>query len=152
MSQRTESKVDSTARSWVPPGIFHHVGFVVGSIENDVHSFAESLVAEWDGQIIHDPLQQVRVSFLRSKRSPADPLFELIEPVGKDSPVTTFLERRGGLHHICYLSENLDAELETCRARGSLVVRAPVPAAAFGGRRIAWVYTKNKLLIEYLER
>jgi hypothetical protein len=23
---------------------------------------------------------------------------------------------------------------------------------AFGGRRIAWIYTKNRLLIEYLER
>jgi hypothetical protein len=32
------------------------------------------------------------------------------------------------------------------------VVKNPLPAVAFGGRRIAWVYTPEKLLVEYLER
>lgn len=63
-----------------------------------------------------------------------------------------FLKKGGGLHHLCYETANLDRQLESARACGGLVTRMPLPAIAFGGRRIAWVYTRNKLLIEYLER
>ena len=72
-------------------------------------------------------------------------------PVGKDSPVGKFLERGGGLHHVCYQVRNLEEQLRLSREKGALVVREPAPAVAFAGRRIAWVFTKAKLLIEYLE-
>ncbi|HET7207537.1 MAG TPA: VOC family protein [Terriglobales bacterium] len=143
--------MSSIALSWSPQGSFHHVGFVVSSIQNTIQQFMQSLKAEWDRDIVHDPLQQVSVTFLRGQ-NPADPLFELIEPAGEQSPVMSFLKRGGGLHHVCYLSDDMENELATCRQQGTLVVKPPLPATAFGGRRIAWVYTKNKLLIEYLER
>jgi methylmalonyl-CoA/ethylmalonyl-CoA epimerase len=141
----------SIALSWAPQGTFHHVGFVVASIQNSVKGFAETLEAEWDGVITHDPNQAVRVAFLRSK-SASDPLFELVEPAGEKSPVIPFLKKGGGLHHLCYEVADLEKQLELSRSKGGLITRAPMPAEAFGGRRIAWVYTRSKLLIEYLER
>jgi methylmalonyl-CoA/ethylmalonyl-CoA epimerase len=99
----------SIALSWAPQGSFHHVGFVVASIQNSVKGFAESLEAEWDGVITHDPNQVVRVTFLRSK-SAADPLFELIEPAGEKSPVIPFLKKGGGLHHLCYEVPELEKQ------------------------------------------
>ena len=143
--------MDSIAHSWVPRGNFHHFGFVVSSIEKAAPSFAESMALDWDNSTIHDPNQGVLVSFL-SGRNRADPLVELVEPADEKSPVSTFLKRGGGLHHVCYVVESLDTQLRESREKRSLVVRPPLPAAAFGGRRIAWVYTKEKLLIEYLER
>jgi methylmalonyl-CoA/ethylmalonyl-CoA epimerase len=101
--------------------------------------------------IVHDPKQTVRVSFFQSRQA-GDPLFELIEPVGDSSPVASFAKRGGGLHHVCYVVDSLEQKLEESRAQRSLIVRSPVPAVAFGGRRIAWIYTRQKLLIEYLER
>jgi methylmalonyl-CoA/ethylmalonyl-CoA epimerase len=139
------------ALSWAPQGTFHHVGFVVASIPDAVQGIAKSLDAEWDGEITHDPLQAVRVTFLR-RQNPADPLVELVEPAGDKSPVQSFLKRGGGLHHLCYEVDQLEKQLELSRLNGGLIVRPPVPAVAFGGRRIAWFYTKEKLLIEYLER
>jgi methylmalonyl-CoA/ethylmalonyl-CoA epimerase len=62
------------------------------------------------------------------------------------------LKRGGGLHHLCYEIEDLENQLALSRAQGGLVVKPPLPAVAFAGRRIAWVYTRNKLLLEYLER
>ena len=106
--------------------------------------------AEWDGIIFHDPNQLVRVTFLRGKQ-PNAPLFELVEPAGDKSPVIPFLKRGGGLHHLCYEVENLESQLALSRSQGGLLVRAPLPAVAFEGRRIAWVYTKHKLLLEFLE-
>lgn len=132
-------------------GTFHHIGFVVASIPTSVQGFLDSLQAEWDGTIFHDPNQAVCVTFLRGKQA-ADPLFELVEPASEDSPVVRFLKRGGGLHHLCYEIDNLEDQLALSRAQGGLVIRPPIPAVAFEGRRIAWVYTKNKLLLEYLER
>jgi methylmalonyl-CoA/ethylmalonyl-CoA epimerase len=132
-------------------GRFHHIGFVVASIQNSVHGFRNSLQAEWDGTIFHDPNQEVRVTFLYGKH-PGNPVLELVEPAGDESPVIPFLKRGGGLHHLCYEIDGLEDQLVLSRAQGGLVVRPPLPAVAFGGRRIAWVYTKNRLLLEYLER
>lgn len=131
-------------------GNFHHIGFVVASIQDSVQIFLDSLQAEWDGMVFHDPNQAVRVTFLHGKH-PGHPVLELVEPAGEKSPVIPFLKRGGGLHHLCYEVDGLEDQLALSRAQGGLVVRPPLPAVAFGGRRIAWVYTKNKLLLEYLE-
>lgn len=140
----------SFVASWVPVGRFHHVGYIVPSINDIARNFCESIEANWDGVVIHDPLQQVFVSFLQS-RTPNDPLIELVEPASPNSPVTSFLERGGGLHHLCYQVNSLEEQLELSRKTRCFIVRPPLPAVAFGGRRIAWVYTKSKLLVEYLE-
>jgi len=128
----------------------HHVGFVVTSIAEVAVQFAESLSAAWDGRIIHDPLQMARVSFFQPATS-GEPLIELVEPDGEDSPVKKFLQKGGGLHHLCFEVDSLEEQLNKCRAQRDLVVRPPTPAVAFGGRLIAWVFTKHKLLVEYLQ-
>ena len=130
---------------------FHHVGFAVVSIEKSAQDFAASLGAQWNGEIIHDPLQEARVTFLRFG-GPETPAMELVEPAGDKSPLRKFLSRGGGLHHVCYEVDSLGAQLQQNRAARCLIVQEPLPAVAFNGRRIAWVYTSEKLLVEYLER
>jgi methylmalonyl-CoA/ethylmalonyl-CoA epimerase len=131
----------------------HHIGFVVSSISETVVDFAEGVAGTWGGEVILDPLQKVRVAFIRpSGRGQEAVLFELVEPVGGNSPVDGFLRRGGGLHHVCFEVEDIEAELDSVRMRGGLMARSPMPAAAFSGRRIAWVYTRRRLLIEYLEK
>jgi methylmalonyl-CoA/ethylmalonyl-CoA epimerase len=129
----------------------HHIGFVVASISQSGSEFAQSLAAEWNGEIIHDALQQARVSFMRCGVD-GNPAIELVEPDSEKSPLNKFVAKGGGLHHICYEVDSLETQLEACRLNGSLIVKQPLPAVAFQGRRIAWVYTKQKLLVEYLER
>lgn len=129
----------------------HHVGFVVSSISREVESFAWSIGAYWDETIFHDPLQKTKVTFLRMPCS-TDALIELVEPAGEGSPVLQFLQKGGGLHHMCYEVENLDCHLEQMRLKGVVVVRRPQPAVAFRNRRIAWTLTKHRLLVEFLEQ
>jgi len=143
--------MNAISLSWQPEGTFHHVGFVVASIQNSVQGFADILQADWDEEIFYDPNQGVRVTFLKSRRA-GDPLFELVEPADERSPVQSFVAKGGGLHHVCYAVEDLEQELARARSCGAVITRRPKPAVAFGGRRIAWIYTKNRLLIEYLER
>ncbi|HZR63529.1 MAG TPA: VOC family protein [Terriglobales bacterium] len=129
----------------------HHLGVVVQSIPAIAEQFALSMSARWDGQIIHDPLQQVRVAFFRPLDA-RNPVFELVEPASETSPVSNFLKKRVGLHHVCYETDNLESALRRAVHVGFVTVSAPQPAVAFEGRRIAWVISKNRLLIEFLER
>jgi methylmalonyl-CoA/ethylmalonyl-CoA epimerase len=128
----------------------HHIGFVVSSIQECAESFAQSLGATWDGQIVFDPLQKVHVTFFQG-HNPTDPLMELVEPGEPESPVSQFVKRGGGLHHLCYEVKDLDAHLRFCKSVGTIIIRPPVPAVAFRGRRIAWGITKKRLLMEFLE-
>jgi methylmalonyl-CoA/ethylmalonyl-CoA epimerase len=129
----------------------HHVGFVVASIEQSALSFAQSVGGSWNEKIIFDPIQKVRVSFLQGANGD-HPMIELVEPGSPDSPVSGFLERGGGLHHLCYEVDDLESHLAFCKAVKNIVIRRPVPAVAFGGRRIAWAISRKRLLMEFLER
>jgi methylmalonyl-CoA/ethylmalonyl-CoA epimerase len=127
----------------------HHVGFVVASIDQSIPGFERGLGLRWQGVVFDDPTQRVRVTFLGE---PDTPQVELVEPSGPESPVRSFLAKGGGLHHLCYEADDLETELQRLRAAGGIVVQTPVPAVAFGGRRIAWAYTRQRLLVEYLQR
>jgi methylmalonyl-CoA/ethylmalonyl-CoA epimerase len=128
----------------------HHIGFVVRNIENQIAGFASSILASSSSNIFHDPLQKVRVVFLRPA-DPTGPLIELVEPAADDSPAERFLKKGGGLHHLCYEVRELDDHLHKMLARGGVIVKSPQPAVAFENRPIAWVVTKDKLLLEFLE-
>jgi methylmalonyl-CoA/ethylmalonyl-CoA epimerase len=133
----------------MPPRL-HHTGYVVASIQEAAPRFQQALGLDWDGEIIHDPLQMSDVAFLPS-RSATDSVIELVEPSGRRSPVREFAESGGGLHHVCYEVPDLDAAIRRAEEAGHTLVRFPLPAAAFGGRKIAWVRTDFGLLIEFLQ-
>jgi len=131
-------------------GRLHHVGFVVASIEKSLPGFLTSLQGQAATDIIHDPLQKVNVLFLRT--SPAEPvLIELVEPAADDSPVRRFLDKGGGMNHLCYQVPDLALAVQEMTGRKAVVVNPPKPAVAFGGRRVAWLMTREWLLIELLE-
>jgi methylmalonyl-CoA/ethylmalonyl-CoA epimerase len=127
----------------------HHVGFVVANIEASVPGMSRALLAHWNNEIFTDPLQRVRVTFLRGGHQ--SPLLELVEPLGQNSPVFRFLSDRGGLHHLCYEVLSISEHLDRIRAAGGVIVSRAKPAVAFDGRPIAWALTREKLLLEFLQ-
>ncbi len=127
----------------------HHMGFVVPDIATAMPAFTRSMAAEWDGQIFEDPLQKVKVAFMTIRTGDAQ--IELVQPMGENSPVQRFLQQGGGMHHLCYEVGDLEAELAAFRSRGAAIASRPKPAVAFGGRRIAWVITSERFLVELLE-
>ena len=129
----------------------HHVGYVVPSIAEAVTGYQDAFSVDWDGEIIHDPLQMVRVTFLPSNKTDAATV-ELVEPAGPRSPVLKFAQAGGGIHHVCYEVNDLKAQVESTQQAGCTLVRVPLPAAAFGGRKIAWVKTGSGQLVEFLQR
>jgi len=110
------------------------VGFVVSSIPNSVQGFIGMLHADWDEQIIYDPNQNVRVTFLKSVHA-GDPLWELVEPADEKSPVHALAAKGGGLH-MFVTSWIIWSRRWRCRTLGAIIARSPVSAVAFGGRAL----------------
>lgn len=79
---------------------------------------------------------------------------ELIEPLGPDTPVGRFLQKRGpGLHHIAYAVPDVDRVLEDLAAAGfELIDRAGRPGAR--GHRVAFLHPRSTggVLIELVEK
>src|ERR1700674_4103774 len=80
--------------------------------------------------------QQVRTAFL----SVGDANLELLEPVGPDSAVARFIEKRGeGIHHLCFRVDDLEGHLQALQAKGyRLVNQHSVPGAH--GCRVAFLH------------
>lgn len=115
----------------------HHVGYAVASIDR--------LAAGTDRTT--DPIQQVTVAFLDLHGLP----IELVEPAGPDCPITQLLRQRHSIYHACFEVPDLEAALLQAEACGLTCIRPPVPATAFGGRRITWLLHRVLGLFELLE-
>lgn len=132
------------------PSRVHHVGYVTPSIAEWAKKYVAVTGLAWDGRIIVDPLQMVKVAFLASGYQ-GDAMIELVEPAGRRSPVNRFLASGAGLHHVCLEVVDLGAHISASRTSGCTLVRVPMPAVAFGGRKIAWITTPDGQLIELLQ-
>ena len=112
--------------------------------------YTERLGYRPQSAVIHDPAQTAHVQFFAL--GSATVLLELIAPDGAASRLSTALQRGGGLHHLCYSTTDIDASCRELVSAGLALIRRPEPAVAFGGRRIAWMAGKDRLLTELVER
>lgn len=65
---------------------------------------------------------------------------ELLKPLGPDTPVGKFIEKKGpGLHHVAYAVADVDAELERVKALGLRVIDE-TPRTGIRGSRIAFLH------------
>lgn len=128
-----------------------HVGVAVDSLDETAVSLSKLFGYRAVSGPFDDPIQKVKVSFLTRSESDAVEI-ELIEPLTDDSPVRSMLNKgSGGAYHFCFETADVDAALAHCKANGCVIVSQPVPAVAFGGRRIAWIYTPARQLVEFVE-
>jgi len=126
----------------------HHIGIVVNSLVNHAAIYREFLGMTPDSPIFEDPIQRVRVQFLKDSEGQ---LLELLEPTAADSPVMRALAKGGGLNHLCYEVANIEDEVRTAVERGAIQIGEIVPAVALGGRRIAFLFLPRANLVEFVE-
>jgi methylmalonyl-CoA/ethylmalonyl-CoA epimerase len=98
-----------------------------------------------------DPIQKVSVNFLtQSDKDIAE--IELIAPLSEDSPITSMLAKgSGGAYHLCFETTDIEQALVHAKNNGCIIVGPAVPAVAFNGRKIAWIYTRSRQLFELVE-
>ena len=111
-------------------GPIDHVGVVVRSIDEALPRYRALFGLEPDAPVMHVVAQGVRICFMATGQGAAARL-ELLEPVEAGTGIARFLEQRGeGLHHVCFGSDNLVADLASLEAHGAeLIDREPRPGA-----------------------
>jgi methylmalonyl-CoA/ethylmalonyl-CoA epimerase len=129
----------------------HHIGKVVADMEEAVRYHREMFGLEPVGEMVVDPIQKVEVVLLNSGYGD-EVTIELIKPISEDSPVNKFLKKGGGLHHLSFEVEDIEAALARLRKKGALVLGEVVPSAGHGGIPSVWVYTRSRELVEIMEK
>ncbi|HEX4209344.1 MAG TPA: methylmalonyl-CoA epimerase [Candidatus Binataceae bacterium] len=125
----------------------HHVGVVVPNLEEAMKFWRDLLgLPLTKSATIQD--QGVKAALLQAGASE----IELLEPINPDNGVGRFLARRGGgLHHLCFETEDVARELEQARAKGiELIDQKPRPGLA---GMICFLHPKatRGVLVEYAQ-
>jgi methylmalonyl-CoA/ethylmalonyl-CoA epimerase len=128
-----------------------HVGVAVPSLESTTELLSSLFRYKVVSGPFEDPIQKVTVNFLAQSESDVA-VIELIAPTSEDSPVRSMLAKgSGGAYHLCFETNDIEAALAHARENGCIILSPPVPAVAYEGRRIAWIYTTSRQLFELVE-
>jgi len=125
----------------------HHVGVVVPNLEQAMALWRDLLGLHLTkSQTVQD--QGVKAALLKVGATE----IELLEPLSPDNGVGKFLARRGGgLHHVCFETEDVERELEGAKAKGiQLIDQKPRPGLA---GMICFLHPKatRGVLVEYAQ-
>jgi len=115
-----------------------HIGIAVHSI-SDARKFYEKGLGLTCERIEEVASQKVRTAFFTL----GETHIELLEPTAPDSPIAVFLEKRGeGVHHIAYLSDSLEQQLQQVKEQGCRIINEH-PVSGAGGKKIAFLHPKS---------
>jgi methylmalonyl-CoA/ethylmalonyl-CoA epimerase len=123
-----------------------HLGIAVPELAKAVAAF-EAL--GFKVEKTHDvPTEKVRTAFLPVGESH----LELLEPTDPQSVIARFLEKRSGLHHVCFLVSDIEGTLATLKARGVELIDS-APRVGAGGCRVAFLHPRaaGGVLVELKE-
>jgi methylmalonyl-CoA/ethylmalonyl-CoA epimerase len=125
----------------------HHVGVVVPNLE-EAMKFWQGLLGLHLTKSATIQDQGVKAALLQVGASE----IELLEPINPENGVGKFLARRGGgLHHLCFETDDVARELEDARAKGvELIDQKPRPGLA---GMICFLHPKatRGVLVEYAQ-
>lgn len=126
----------------------NHLGIATKGIDEALGFWSDALGLEnVHTEVVED--QKVRVAMLPLGES----RIELLEPTSDDSPISKFLEKRGGgIHHIAVEVEDIEASLARLRERGMRLIDE-LPRIGAEGCLVAFVHpsSANGVLLELVQ-
>ncbi len=126
----------------------NHLGIATKGIDEALKFWEDALGLEnVHTEIVED--QKVRVAMLPLGES----RIELLEPTSEDSPITKFLEKRGGgIHHIAVEVEDINAALMKLKQQGARLIDES-PRIGAEGCLVAFVHpsSANGVLLELVQ-
>lgn len=128
-----------------------HIGIAVADLQAAIKSYA-LLTGNTEPEICEVPDQKVKVAIFTAGGHGGR--VELVTPASPDSPVASFIEKRGeGLHHVCLYVEDIEQTLASLKAAGLRLIDK-TPRIGAEGNRIAFVHPGglNGVLIELEEK
>jgi methylmalonyl-CoA epimerase len=108
----------------------HHIGIAVQNADSAIKPYAEGLkIAPGHSEVVES--SGVKIAFLPV----GDVEVELLEPLGETGMLAEFLARTGGgIHHVCFEVEDIDAALAHLKGQGYQLVDEQARAGNRGSR------------------
>ena len=129
-----------------PGVVLHHLGVACRNVAADSAGL-ERLGFVREGEDFDDRRQGIKGRFLVGPGV----RFELLEDLPGSNTLAPWLASRVRIYHQAYLVDDLDSSLARLLAAGARITRPPLPAVAFGGRRVAFAMLPELMLIELVE-
>ena len=126
----------------------NHLGIATKGIDEALKFWSDALgLTNVHTEIVED--QKVRVAMLPIGES----RIELLEPTSEDSPISKFLEKRGGgIHHIAVEVDDIAASLAKLKSQGMRLIDEE-PRIGAEGCLVAFVHpaTTGGVLLELVQ-
>ncbi|MGI9294778.1 MAG: methylmalonyl-CoA epimerase [Pseudomonadales bacterium] len=103
-----------------------HIAIAVPDFEKAIARFMEDFGLDYKGQEDVENAKTKTAFFALPETS-----IELVHPLRGEGPIQTFVDKRGGgLHHICFRSDDIYADIARLRDKGyQFLSDAPSPGA-----------------------
>lgn len=121
-------------------GRLNHIAIAVPDLDAATAIYRDTL-----GGAVSQPLDQpdhgVTVVFVDLPNTRV----ELLQPLGKASPIANFLERNpsGGIHHVCYEVADIRAARDRLTAEGARVLGDGEPRTGAHGNPVLFLHPKD---------
>lgn len=116
----------------------HHIGIATNGIDGAAEIWRDLLDLRAD-HAEDVPEQKVRVCMLPLGGS----RLELLEPMSPDSPISKFVEKRGGgIHHIAVSVQDIRSALRDLKAKGAKLIDEE-PRTGAGGCLVAFIHPSS---------
>lgn len=125
-----------------------HLGVAVLDLKEGIQQWTSIFGYQQRTEPVINTRQKVRVVFLTKDDSLT---IKLIAPTDEESPIYRFAKRGGGLHHICFIVDDLNSSINKLLGKGLRLLTPPQPGEAFSNNSIAFMSAKNGLNIELID-
>ena len=121
-------------------GRLNHVAIVVADLAAATETYRATLGASVS-EPMHLPEHGVTTVFVILGNAK----IELLHPLGEQSPIASFLQRHpdGGMHHVCYEVEDIEAARDRLQASGARVLGDGQPRPGAHGNPVLFLHPKD---------
>ena len=120
-------------------GKLNHVAIAVPSVSDAANKYKNILGAKVS-KPIDIPDHGVKTVFIELDNTK----IELLEPIGKNSPIEKFLMKNpsGGMHHICYEVPDINKACSKMEEEGATILGSGKPTIGAHGKPVVFIHPK----------
>ena len=91
-----------------------HIAIAVPDLQKAIQRFAEDFGLDFKGQ------EDVESALTSTAFFPLDKTsIELVHPLNGQGPIQKYIDKKGGgMHHLCFRSDDIDSDIERLKAKG----------------------------------
>ena len=126
----------------------HHIGYAVKNIDKARSAFSN--LGFSFSELVNDISRNLYIQFGENDGYRIELLAKLDET--KESPIDSFIQKIGPTpYHFCYLTNNLENDINSFKNKGFIQTTIPCEALAFNNKRVVFLYNNAIGLVELVE-